>query len=113
VVFRNPTRGIKVGRRPATTVIQSLGQDDIDDAAAAAATPTARLIVALAGVHAARSKAICALRLSDADPGSRRLLPGGQARPLDDLTAHLLHAWLIGALRTRARQQSLLTTETA
>jgi hypothetical protein len=80
VIFRNPARGIKVGRRPSATVLQPLGQDDIDDAAAA--TPAARLIVALADVHAARSSTICAMLLSDADP-----------RPLDDLTARLLRAW--------------------
>ena len=94
VVFRNPARGVKVGRRPSFTVLQPLGQDDIDDAVAAAATPAARLIVALAGVHAARSSTICALLLSDADPGSGRLLLGGRTRPLDDLTAHLLRTWL-------------------
>ena len=74
---------------------QPLGQDDIDDAVAAAATPAARLIVALAGVHAARSSStICALLLSDADPGSGRLLLGSRPRPLDDLTARLLRTWL-------------------
>ena len=94
VIFRNPARGIKVGRRPSATVLQPLGQEDIDDAVAAAATPAARLIVALAGVHAARSSTICALLLSDADPGSGRLLLGGRPRPLDDLTARLLRTWL-------------------
>jgi hypothetical protein len=94
VVFRDPARGIKVGRRPSATVLQPLGQDDIDDAVAAAVTPAARLIVALAGVHAARSSAICALLLADADPGSGRLLLGGRPRPLDDLTARLLRTWL-------------------
>jgi integrase len=94
VVFRNPARGIKVGRRPSVTVLQPLGQEDIDDAVAAAVTPAARLIVALAGVHAARSSAICALHLADADPGSGRLLLGGKPRPLDDLTARLLRTWL-------------------
>ena len=94
VIFRNPARGIKVGRRPSATVLQPLGQEDIDDAVAAAATPAARLIVALAGVHAARSSAICALLLADADPGSGRLLLAGRPRPLDDLTARLLRTWL-------------------
>jgi site-specific recombinase XerD len=94
VVFRNPTRGIKVGRRPSATVMQPLGQDDIDDAVAAAATPAARLVIALAGVHAARSSTICSLSLADADPASRRLLVNGRPRPLDDLTARLLRAWL-------------------
>ncbi len=101
-------------RRPATAVLQPLDQDDIDDAVAAAVTPAARLIVALAGVHAARSSAVCALRLSDADPGSRRLLLGGQPRPLDDLTAHLLRAWL-ETRRTRwpANPHLLINTQTA
>ena len=116
VIFRDPARGIKVGRRPSGTVLQPLGQEDIDDAVAASATPAARLIVALAGVHAARSKAICALRLSDAGPGSRRLLLGGQARPLDDLTAHLLRAWLENR-RTRwpgtANPHLLINAQTA
>ena len=94
VIFRDPARGIKVGRRPSFTVLQPLGQGDIDDAVASAATPAARLIVALAGVHAARSSTICALLLSDADPGSGRLLLGGKPRPLDDLTARLLRTWL-------------------
>ena len=94
VIFRDPARGIKVGRRPSATVLQPLGQEDIDDAVAAAATPAARLIVALAGVHAARSSTVCAMLLSDADPGSGRLLLGGRPRPLDDLTARLLRAWL-------------------
>jgi hypothetical protein len=93
-VFRNPARGIRVGRRPSFTVLQPLGQDDIDDAVAAAVTPAARLIVALAGIHATRSSTICAMLLSDADPGSGRLLLGGRPRPLDDLTARLLRAWL-------------------
>ena len=94
VLFRNPARGIKVGRRPSFTVLQPLGREDIDDAIAAAATPAARLIVALAGVHAARSSTICAMLLSDAGPGSGRLLLADRPRPLDDLTAHLLRAWL-------------------
>jgi hypothetical protein len=94
VIFRNPTRGIKVGRRPSPAVLQPLHQDDIDDAVAAAVTPADRLIIALAGVHAARSSTICSLLLADADPASRRLLVNGRPRPLDDLTAGLLRAWL-------------------
>lgn len=38
--------------------------------------------MALASIYAARSSVICDFRLSDADPGSRRLLIGGQSRPL-------------------------------
>jgi hypothetical protein len=94
LIFRDPARGIKVGRRPSGTVLQPLGQGDIDDAVAAATSPAARLIMALAGVHAARSSSICAMLLSDADPGSGRLLLSARPRPLDDLTARLLRAWL-------------------
>jgi hypothetical protein len=116
VIFRNPARGIKVGRRPSATVLQPLGQEDIDDAVAAAVTPAARLIVALAGVHAARSSAICAIRLADADPGSGRLLLGGNPRPLDDLTARLLRTWL-ETRRARwpgtANPHLLINTQTA
>ena len=50
--------------------------------------------MALAGIHAARSSAICALRLTDADPATGRLLLGGKARAPGDLTARLLRAWL-------------------
>jgi hypothetical protein len=116
VIFRDPARGIKVGRRPSATVLQPLGQDDIDDAVAAAATPAARLIVALAGVHAARSSTICAMLLRDADAGSGRLLLGGRPRPLDDLTARLLRTWL-QARRARwprtANPHLLINTQTA
>lgn len=93
-IFRNPALGIKVGRRPAVTVLQPLGQDDIDDAISAAVTPAARLIIALAGIHAARTSTICSLLLSDADPASRSLTVNGRERPLDDLTAALLQSWL-------------------
>jgi hypothetical protein len=81
VIFRNPARGIKVGRRPSATVLQPLGQDDIDDAVGAAVTPAARLIVALAGVHAARSSTICALLLARRRPGQRPPAPGRLAPP--------------------------------
>jgi integrase len=49
---------------------------------------------ALAAVHAARPKAIRELRLTDIDLGNRRLTITGTTRPLDDLTRHLLLAWL-------------------
>jgi hypothetical protein len=56
--------------------------------------PAERLIVLLAGVHALRPAGICALTLEDADPAAVTLLLGGRARPLDQLTAGQLHAWL-------------------
>ncbi len=56
--------------------------------------PAERLIVLLAGVHALRPSDICALMLDDADPAAGTLLLTGRARPLDQLTAGHLRAWL-------------------
>jgi hypothetical protein len=94
VTFRNPATGIKVGRKLTVTVLQPLPQGDIDDAITSAVTPAARLIIALAGIHAARSSAIRSALLTDAEPASRRLILAGRPRPLDDLTARLLREWL-------------------
>ena len=91
--FRDPTRGVRDGQRP-LTLIQPLQPAEICQATAAALTPAARLAVALAAVHAARPRAIRELHLGDIDLGGRRLVIAGQARPLDDLTRHLLLAWL-------------------
>jgi len=92
-IFRDPTRGIRDPQRP-LLFIQPLQTAEIDQATSAAATPAARLAVALAAVHAARPKTIRELHLDDIDLGSRRLVIAGSARPLDDLTASLLLAWL-------------------
>jgi hypothetical protein len=66
----------------------------MDEATSAAVTPAASLAVALAAIHAARPKTIRELHLGDIDLGGRRLVITGRARPLDDLTASLLLAWL-------------------
>ena len=92
-IFRSPVQGIRVGDRT-WGVIQPLSQDEIDQAAAAAATPEARLVVVLAAMHAVRAKAIREIRLDDADLGNRRIVIGGRARPLDDLTREVLLEWL-------------------
>jgi hypothetical protein len=92
-IFRDPTRGIRDGQRP-LILIQPLRPAEIDQAASAAVTPAARLAVALAAVHAARPRTIRELHLGDIDLGNRRLVIAGSARPLDDLTASLLLAWL-------------------
>jgi hypothetical protein len=92
-IFRDPTRGVRDGQRP-LTLIQPLQPAAIHQATAAAATPAARLAVALAAVHAARPRTIRELHLGDADLGGRRLVIAGRGRPLDDLTANLLLAWL-------------------
>jgi integrase len=92
-IFRSPVRGIRVGERT-WGIIQPLSQDEVDQAADAAATPEARLLLVLAAMHAARVKAIREIRLDDVDPGNRRIVIGGRARPLDDLTRQVLLEWL-------------------
>jgi hypothetical protein len=92
-IFRDPARGIYDGPRP-LILLQPLQPQHISQATAAAVTPAARLTLALAAVHAARPKTIRELHLADIDLGNRRLTITGRARPLDDLTRHLLLAWL-------------------
>ena len=92
-IFRDPARGICDGPRP-LILLQPLKPSEIDQATAAAVTPAARLALALAAVHAARPKTIRELHLTDIDLGNRRVVITGRARPLDDLTRHLLLAWL-------------------
>jgi integrase len=92
-IFADPTRGIGAGQRP-LILLQPLQPGEIDQAAAAALTPAARLALALAAVHAARPKTIREMHLADIDLGNRRIAITGRARPLDDLTRHLLLAWL-------------------
>ena len=92
-IFRSPVQGIRVGQHP-YGIIQPLRQDEIDQAAKAAATPAARLVLVLAAMHAARSKAIRKLLLDDVDLGNRRLTIGGRTRPIDELTRQILLEWL-------------------
>ena len=98
-VFRNPASGIKAGQHP-YGIAQTLGQDDVDQAAKAAATPSARLVLVLAAVHAARTGAIRAAQLDDVDLGNRRLTITGRVRPIDEFTQQVLLDWL-GYRRTR------------
>ena len=93
MVFRNPASGIKVGQHP-YGIAQPLGQADVDQAAGAAATPTARLVLVLAAVHAARTGAIRAAQLDDVDLGNRRLIIAGRVRPIDEFTRQILLDWL-------------------
>jgi hypothetical protein len=99
MVFRNPASGIKVGQHP-YGIAQRLSQDNVDQAAAAAATPSARLVLVLAAVHAARTGAIRAAQLDDVDLGNRRLIIAGRVRPIDEFTRQILLDWL-GYRRTR------------
>ncbi|MFB9881789.1 hypothetical protein ACFFMN_28015 [Planobispora siamensis] len=98
-VFRDPTRGIRVGQHP-YRLAQRLDQDDVDRATEAATTPAARLVLMLAAVHAARTGAIRALLLDDVDLGNRRLTIAGRTRPIDEFSHQILTEWL-GYRRTR------------
>jgi hypothetical protein len=93
VIFGDPTSRIHLGRHP-TGMILPLAPGDIAEAVAAATTPAARLLLALAAVHAARRKAMRELRLDDVDLGGRRLTIAGRVRPLDDLTRRAILDWL-------------------
>jgi integrase len=75
-------------------MILPLAPARISAAAEAAATPAARLALALAAVHALRPEAIRRLALGDIDLGNRRITISGQSRPLDDLTRQLILEWL-------------------
>ncbi|WP_431972618.1 hypothetical protein [Nocardia sp. bgisy134] len=93
VVFRNPTARIPVG--PNTySVLQPLNRAAITEAANAATTPAARLTLALAAIHAARTTDIGRLKLDDIDLGNRKLTIADRTRPLDDLTHRALTEWL-------------------
>jgi hypothetical protein len=93
VIFRNPATRIRVGKRE-HPVWQPLTSDHLAEAAAAAATPPARLCFVLAAVHAARPGAIRALHLDDVDLASRRLRLAGTDRPMGDLTCKIVSEWL-------------------
>ncbi len=93
LIFADPAARIRAARRP-DPLILPLGPGQISAATRAAATPAARLALALAAIHAARPEAIRALALGDIDLGNRRIVITGQSRPLDDLTRRLLHHWL-------------------
>lgn len=93
VVFRDPTRAIKVGQHP-YGIVQPLDQRDVDKAAEIATTAVARLVLVLAAVHAARRGAIITAQLDDVDLGNRRLTIAGRTRPIDALTHETLLDWL-------------------
>jgi integrase len=93
VIFANPASRITIGART-LPIWQPLTAEEITSAVQAAATPQARLCVALAAIHAARPGQIRALQLSDVDLGNRRITIAGRPRPLDDLTRRLLTEWL-------------------
>ncbi|TQC44029.1 hypothetical protein EEB14_39665 [Rhodococcus sp. WS4] len=93
IIFRDPTTRIRVGPNNYRAILP-LEDNEITEATGAATTPATRLAVALAAIHAARSKDIGELLLDDVDLGDRRLTIAGRSRPLDDLTYRALTDWL-------------------
>lgn len=93
VIFRNPTGRIRVGSRT-HGVLQPLADDQVRQAVIAAVRPADPLIVALATIHAARTRAIQQMLLDDVDLGNRRIIVAGRAHPLDELTRRALLHWL-------------------
>jgi hypothetical protein len=92
-IFADPAARIRINHRDDPIIIP-LTHHQIDDATHAATTPSARLTMAMAAVHAARSEAIRHLRLDDVDLGNRRITIATVTRPLDELTHQLLLDWL-------------------
>jgi integrase len=93
VIFRNPAARVKLGRRE-HAIWQPLTAGQLAEAAAAAASPQARVCLVLAAVHAARPGAIRALQLDDVDLSSRRLRLAGTSRLTGELTGKVLREWL-------------------
>jgi integrase len=93
VLFTNPAAPL-TGRRIQPPPVLPL--DDVQRARLLSRLhdPAERLLVLLAGVHALRPGDICALTLDDAGPAAGTLLLSGRVRPLDQLTAGHLRAWL-------------------
>ncbi len=92
-IFRDPAARVRVGEHPRSIILPLTG-DDIDQAVSAAQGPLDRLILALAAIHAARTRAIRELHVDDIDLGNRRLTIAGRTRPLDDLTRQVTLDWL-------------------
>ncbi len=93
IIFRDPTTRIRVGPNNYRAILP-LDDNEIAEATDAAITPATRLAVALAAIHAARTKDVGELLLDDIDLGDRRLTIAGRSRPLDDLTYRALTDWL-------------------
>lgn len=93
LIFADPAARVRGPERP-QTIILPLPASRVSAVTGAAATPAARLALALAAVHALRPEAIRHLTLGDIDFRSRRITLAGQSRPLDDLTRRLLTEWL-------------------
>jgi len=94
LVFSNPARGVRVGRRSPSVPAPLPSHLLTTVAAAAKDNPALRLVVALAGVHALLPGQIRHLRLDQADLPGRRLDPASLDRPLDEFTASAISGYL-------------------
>jgi hypothetical protein len=94
LIFANPTRGIRVGRRNPSVPAPLPPHLLAETAAAAKNNPALRVVIALAGVHALLPGQIRHLRLDQVDLADQRLDPGGLDRPLDEFTAAAIRSYL-------------------
>jgi hypothetical protein len=94
LIFANPARGIRVGRRNPSVPVPLPAQLLAATAEAAEDDPALRAVVALAGVHALLPGQIRHLRTGQVDLPGRRLAPGGLDRPLDEFTAAAIRSYL-------------------
>jgi hypothetical protein len=94
LIFANPTRGIRVGRRNPSVPVPLPAHLLTATAEAAGHDPALRAVVALAGVHALPPGQIRLLRTDQVDLPGRRLDPGGLDRPLDEFTAAAIRGYL-------------------
>jgi len=92
-IFRNPAARLRTGRKHYNLILP-LHPEQVSLVLDAATTPATRLVVALAGIHAARNKTTRHLQLDDIDLGNRRIVIADINRPLDDLTHHAVLDWL-------------------
>lgn len=94
LIFANPVRGIRVGRRNPSVPVPLPAHLLTATAEAAGDEPALRAVVALAGVHALLPGQIRHLRTSQIDLPARRLDPGGLDRSLDEFTAGAIRSYL-------------------
>jgi hypothetical protein len=94
LIFANPVRGIRVGRRNPSVPVPLPAHLLTATANAAGHDPALRAVVALAGVHALLPGQIRHLRIDQIDLPGLRLDPEGLDRPLDEFTATAISGYL-------------------
>jgi hypothetical protein len=94
LIFANPARRIRVGRRNPSVPVPLPGHLLTATAKAAGHDPALQVVVALTGVHALLPGQIRHLRTDQIDLPGRRLDPGGLDRPLDEFTADAIRGYL-------------------